>query len=88
MKQTSVHREPQAFVFSFQVHSCGPTISAQEVKLSCRITSRLSSLLTVPRLGLGLRLPCELSKMTYLGCGPTESYPDRKAGSSVAGPQP
>eukprot|EP00931_Biecheleriopsis_adriatica_P052779 TRINITY_DN30773_c0_g1_i1.p1 TRINITY_DN30773_c0_g1~~TRINITY_DN30773_c0_g1_i1.p1 ORF type:complete len:1158 (-),score=136.44 TRINITY_DN30773_c0_g1_i1:116-3589(-) len=59
------------------------TFDAHNIKLSIKVKScpgsRLASLPTLPRVGLCINLqPC-LSQMSWLGCGPHECYPDRKA---------
>lgn len=41
-------------------------------------------LLTLPRVGTALALAPRLSRLTWLGCGPGESYPDRKAATDWA----
>merc|ERR1719361_2541324 len=46
--------------------------------------SIISNVLSLPRVGMQLTLPAEFEKVKYLGCGPHESYPDRKA-SSILG---
>lgn len=37
----------------------------------------------LPRAGLALRLPCDLEAVEWLGRGPWESYPDRRASAAV-----
>jgi len=57
-----------------------------DVALSVRVSAtgpawRVASL---PRVGLHLAAPSQLSRLCWLGCGPGECYPDRKAASDWA----
>eukprot|EP01083_Nonionella_stella_P025558 70354_1 len=54
------------------------------VKLDVKVeadSSTLSDALSLPRIGMQFVLPPEFEQVQYLGCGPHESYPDRKASS-------
>ena len=44
----------------------------------------LRPLAAIPRVGLDFALAAKLSTMTWLGCGPGESYPDRKVSADWA----
>ncbi|CAE7661765.1 lacZ [Symbiodinium sp. CCMP2592] len=59
---------------------------AHRVVVSVTVTpiGPLTGLATLPRVGVGLALSAKLSTMTWLGCGPGESYPDRKVASDWA----
>jgi len=45
--------------------------------------SFVKNILSLPRVGAKLILSPELNKLTYLGCGPHETYPDRKKGAQL-----
>jgi len=47
-----------------------------EVKVTALGAAR--KLKSLPRIGTLLPVACRLSRLTWLGCGPGESYPDRK----------
>ncbi|CAJ1429509.1 unnamed protein product [Effrenium voratum] len=50
-----------------------------EVSVHVVPTGAACNVATLPRVGLQLKLPSEMSKMSWLGYGPHETYPDRKA---------
>ena len=56
-----------------------------EVTLTTEVVPRatLAELETLPRLGLELRLPTELDRLTWFGLGPHETYPDRRDSAMV-----
>jgi beta-galactosidase len=55
------------------------------IRLGVRVVpgKLIHSLRTLPRVGLQLRLPGRLDQVVYLGRGPHECYPDRKAGAPM-----
>ncbi|CAE7285690.1 lacZ [Symbiodinium sp. CCMP2456] len=59
---------------------------AHRVVVSVTVTpvGPLTGLSTLPRVGVDFALSAKLSTMTWLGCGPGESYPDRKVASDWA----
>ncbi|CAK8998248.1 unnamed protein product [Durusdinium trenchii] len=62
------------------------TFTAEDIRLSVRVTlasqrSAVAKLASLPRVGLRFALPNRFGQLTWLGYGPQESYPDRKAGS-------
>ncbi|OLP89576.1 Beta-galactosidase [Symbiodinium microadriaticum] len=59
---------------------------AHRVVVSVTVTpvGPLTGLATLPRVGVDFALSAKLSTMTWLGCGPGESYPDRKVASDWA----
>mmetsp|Transcript_62626 Transcript_62626/g.173285 ORF Transcript_62626/g.173285 Transcript_62626/m.173285 type:complete len:323 (-) Transcript_62626:138-1106(-) len=54
------------------------------VDLSVESYEHVRGLLTLPRVGLKLLAAPRLSRLAWLGCGPGESYPDRKSASDWA----
>lgn len=64
-------------------------ISASEATLTATFSPevsavrKVSSTLTVPRIGVRFRLPMAMNKITYYGRGPGENYIDRASGSKV-----
>lgn len=54
--------------------------SAEEVSVHIQVTALavLHHLPTLPRIGTKFEVPSQFSCLAWLGCGPTESYPDRK----------
>lgn len=61
--------------YIFGAESIFLTASVALASESCPV----AHLPSLPRVGLRMVLPSSFSKMTWLGCGPGETYPDRKA---------
>lgn len=57
-------------------YRCGPDDITLSVTVVAEAARRLK---TLPRIGSHLSLNAGLSQLTWVGCGPGESYPDRKA---------
>lgn len=50
------------------------------IESKCKVSTRLPS---IPRVGMAMQLPKHLDRISWLGRGPHESYPDRKLGALV-----
>ena len=65
------------FEYAFEAHRVVVSVTVTPI-------GPLTGLATLPRVGVGFALSAKLSTMTWLGCGPGESYPDRKVASDWA----
>ena len=54
-----------------------------EVKIDYHFTPGKMQLPDIPRVGMTLRMPQEFQYMCWYGCGPHDSYWDRKSGAAV-----
>ena len=68
-------------------HSVTTTVLASGTVLLSNEAVVLSSVETLPRLGVTFRLPATLDRVAWLGFGPHENYPDRK-GEECGDPNP
>jgi len=69
----------------FKTHTC---YSFHSTSLSVDVSveasnSTLSGTMSIPRIGTEIVLPGHYEQVRYLGCGPFECYPDRKAGAKM-----
>ncbi|OPZ83039.1 MAG: Beta-galactosidase [bacterium ADurb.Bin429] len=53
-----------------------------EVAVECTVRAS-EALVTIPRIGVELVLPADFEQLAWYGCGPYETYPDRKASAQV-----
>eukprot|EP00913_Durusdinium_trenchii_P000858 g799.t1 len=77
-------RVKSEYTFTAEDISSGSLL--EDIRLSVRVTlasqrSAVAKLASLPRVGLRFALPNRFGQLTWLGYGPQESYPDRKAGS-------
>jgi len=66
----------------FDVHTTWTVLGNGCVNVIARIEPHAAPAV-LPRLGLRMELPAEMSHLAYLGRGPQENYPDRKTAADV-----